>query len=169
MPPISKAAPKYARWDMVVHPSPPVVATGETPQLTTMPRAKRRALQLTRTISISPSSNPPKAPSPPKSPLPARTLALVRLSTLPRGFAGVVTCLKTPELVEVDQEMPVGTMSIGMVSNPSLLSISSSWVVKDDTTGLVYLDTVMTSIGRMVLGSMESSEGPTIEDITDQS
>ena len=60
-------------------------------------------------------------------------------------------------------------MSIGMVLNPSLLSISSSQVVKDDTMGLVYLDTMMTSIGRMVLGSTESGEGPTIEDIMDQS
>ena len=64
--------------------------------------------------------------------------------------------------------MPVGTMSIGMVSNPGLLSISSSWVVKDDTMGLVYLDTMTTSIGRMVLGSLEPSEGPAIEVITDQ-
>ena len=63
----------------------------------------------------------------------------------------------------------MGTMSIGMVSNPCLSSISSSWVVKDDTMGLVYLDTVTTSIGRMVLGSSEPSEGPVIEDITDQS
>ena len=70
--------------------------------------------------------------------------------------------------MEVDQDMPVGTMSIGMVSNPGLSSIISSRVVKDDTTGLVYLDTVTMSIGRMVLGSTESSEGPTIEDVTDQ-
>ena len=34
--------------------------------------------------------------------------------------------------------------------------------------GLVYLDTVMASIGRMVLGSSEPTEGPAIEDITDQ-
>ena len=169
MPPISEAAPKYARWNTVIHPSQPVVAAGETPQPTAMPRAKRRTLQLSRTISISPPPKPPKAPLPPRSPLLARTLALVRPPTPPHGFARVVTCLKTPELVEVDQGMPVGPMSIGMVSNPSLSSISSSWVVKDDTMGLVYLDTIMTSIGRMVLGSMESSEGPTIEDITDQS
>ena len=37
----------------------------------------------------------------------------------PCGFAGVVACLRTPELVEVDWETPVGTMSIGMVSNPA--------------------------------------------------
>ena len=47
VPPIPKAAPKYTRWDTVVHPSQPVVATGETPQPTAAPRAKRRALQLT--------------------------------------------------------------------------------------------------------------------------
>ena len=169
MPPVSEAAPKYARWNMVIHPSRPVVAAGETPQPTAMLRAKRRTLQLSRTISISSPPKPPKAPSPPRSPPLARTLALVRLPTPPRGFAGVVACLKTPEVVEVDQGMPMGPISIGMVLNPSLLSISSSRVVKDDTMGLVYLDTVMTSIGRMVLGSTESSEGPTIEDITDQS
>ena len=87
----------------------------------------------------------------------------------PRGFARVVACLRTLELVEVDQETPVGAMSIGMVLNPSLSSVSSSQVVKDDTTGFVYLDTMMTSIGRMVLGGSEHSEGPVIEDITDQS
>ena len=70
--------------------------------------------------------------------------------------------------MEVDWEMPVGTMSIGMVSSPGLSSISSSRVVKDNTTGLVDLDTVTTSIGRMVLGGSEPSEGPAIEDITDQ-
>ena len=64
--------------------------------------------------------------------------------------------------------MPVSMMTIGMVSNPGMSSISSSWVVKDNETGLVYLDTMTTSIGRMVIGSMESNEGPTIEDVTDQ-
>ena len=168
VPPIPKVAPKYTRWDTVVCPSQPVVAAGETPQPTAMPRMKRRALQLTQTISISSPSNPPKAPLPPKSPLPARVLALVRLPTPPHGFAGVTASLKTLELVEVDWEMPVGTMSIGMVLSPSLLSISSSQVVKDNTTGLVYLDTMMTSVGRIILGSLEPSEGPIIEDITDQ-
>ena len=107
MPPISKVAPKYIGWDMVVHPSQSVVAAGQTPQPTAMLRVKRRALQLTRTISISPPPKPPKAPSPPRSPSPARTLALVRLPTPPCGFARVVACLKTSELVEVDQGMPV--------------------------------------------------------------
>ena len=68
VPPIPKAAPKYAGWDTVIHQSRPVVAVGETPQPTAVPRPKRRALQLTQTTSISPPSKPPKAPLPPKSP-----------------------------------------------------------------------------------------------------
>ena len=91
-----------------------MVVAGETPQPTAEPRPKRRVLQLTQTTSISPPSKPLKAPLPPKSPPPARTLALVRLPTPPHGFARVVTCLRTLEPVEVDREMPVGTMSIGM-------------------------------------------------------
>ena len=51
---------------------------------------------------------------------------------------------------------------------PRVSSMSSSRVVWDNSTGSIYLDTVTASIGRMVLGSMEFSEGPTIEDITDQ-
>ena len=54
----------------------------------------------------------------------------------------------------------MGTMSVGMVLSPGLSSITSSWVVKDDTTGLVFLDTVLTSIGRIVLGGLEPSEAP---------
>ena len=42
-------------------------------------------------------------------------------------------------------------------------------MVKDDTTGLVYMDTVTTSIGRVVLSRSDPNEGPIIEDITDQS
>ena len=64
--------------------------------------------------------------------------------------------------------MPVSAMAVGMVLNPGMSSISSSQVVKDDEMGLVYLDTVTTSIGRMVIGSKETREGPTIEDVIDQ-
>ena len=42
--PIRRAAPYYARWDTVLHPSRPVIAAGEVPQLTAAPRVKRRVL-----------------------------------------------------------------------------------------------------------------------------
>ena len=77
---------------------------------------------------------------------------------------GVMACLKMPELMEVDQEVPMGTMSIGLVTTPRISSISSSHVV-------TYVDTVTTSVGRIILSGPDlnaTSTGPTIEDITDQ-
>ena len=75
------------------------------------------------------------------------------------------------ELVEVDQEAPVGTLLVGLVMMPGISSISSSHVVMDDATGLTYVDTVTTSVGRIILCGLDptaTSTGPTIEDITDQ-
>ena len=40
--------------------------------------------------------------------------------------------------------------------------------MKDDKMGLMYLDMIAASILRMVIGSTETREGPTIEDMTDQ-
>ena len=166
--PTQRATPDYTGWNTILHPSQPVIATGEVPWPTTVLWVKRRVLRTTRTILFSPPPKTPKASSPLRTPLPARALALVRPPTPPCSFAGVAACLRTPELVEVDQNTPVNAMAMGMVSNPGMLSISSSRVVKDNETGLVYLDTMTTSTGRMVIGSMETREGSTIEDVTDQ-
>ena len=49
--------------------------------------------------------------------------------------------------------------------------MSSSHVVKDDITGVTYVDTVTTSFRRIILSNPNpnaSSTGPVIEDITDQ-
>ena len=110
-----------------------------------------------------------KAPSLPASPPPVRALALRWPPTLPQGFARVMVCLKTPEVIEVGQETPMGSMSIGLVLTQGISSVSLSHVVKDNTMGLVYMDTVTTSIGRVILGRSDLNEGPIIEDITDQS
>ena len=62
-------------------------------------------------------------------------------------------------------------MTIGMIAAPGISSVSSSRVIQDDTTGLVYLDTVTTSIGWVVLSGPHpdaSSAGPIIEDVTGQ-
>ena len=62
-------------------------------------------------------------------------------------------------------------MSIGLIVVPGISSMSLSRVVQDDTTRLVYLDTITTSIGRVVLSGPDPdapSAGPTIEDVTGQ-
>ena len=62
-------------------------------------------------------------------------------------------------------------MSIGLIAAPGISSVSLSRVIQDDTTRSVYLDTVTTSIGRVVLSGPDPyapSAGPTIEDVTGQ-
>ena len=73
------------------------------------------------------------------------------LSTPPQGFAGVTACLKTPEVMEVGQEMPHGQYvhRTGIDSRHLKCEFKLD-VVKDDTMGLVYMDTVTTSIGMRV-------------------
>ena len=101
---------------------------------------------------------------------PSRALALARPPTPPRGFADVTSWLKVPEFVEIDQEAPVGPISIGLVATPGISSISSMWVMKDDMMGLVYMDTVTTLVGRVILGAdpVNPNGRPIIEDVTDQ-
>ena len=80
-----------------------------------------------------------------------------------------MACLCTPELVEVDLEVPVGTMPIRLVATPGISSVSSSCIVKDEIMGITYMDTITTSIGRVTISSPGPEAfptGPTIEDIT---
>ena len=73
------------------------------------------------------------------------------------------------ELVEVDLEPPMATMPIGLVATPGISSMSASHIMKDEVTGVTYLDTITTSVGRVALSSPDleaPSSGPTIEDVT---
>ena len=82
-----------------------------------------------------------------------------------------MACLCTPELVEVDLEVPVGAMPIRLVVTPGISSVSSSHIVRDEITGITYMDTVTTSVGRVTLSGPNPeacSTGHTIEDITDR-
>ena len=162
--------PKFLGWEKVLHPSQPVVAAGEIPQPTEAPRPKVGSHQLSQMIPIRPPATPLGTHTLPRPSLPSRALALVWPPTPLCGFLGVTACLQMPELVEVDLEAPMGTMPIGLVATPGIASMSASHIVKDEVTGITYLDTITTSIGRVALSSPDleaCSMGPTIEDITD--
>ena len=48
--------------------------------------------------------------------------------------------------------------------------MSASCIVKDEVTGVTYMDTVTTLVGRVTLSGPEqetSAQGPTIQDIID--
>ena len=145
--PALQVASKYAGWEMVLHPSQPVHITREMPLPTSVPKPKGRSWVLSRTTPAAlPSCLLRTPPVPMSSPL-SKALALVRPPTPPRGFTDVTSCLKVPEFVEIDSDTPVGPMSIGLVATPGISSVSSTRVMKDNTTGLVYMDTVTTSVG----------------------
>ena len=81
-----------------------------------------------------------------------------------------MACLCTPELVEVDLEAPEGIMPIRLLATPGISSVSSSCIVKDELTGITYMDTITTSIGRVTIsgpGLEAFPTSPTIQDITD--
>ena len=80
-----KKAPKYARWEKILHPFWPVLATRKIPKPAMMPKSRGRAQQLTRTIPISLPLCLSKAPLPPASPPPTRALALRQPPTPPEA------------------------------------------------------------------------------------
>ena len=127
------------------------------------------SIQLPQTVPVKPLASPPKTPTPPKPSLPVQALALVWPPTPWHSFAGVTACLKTPELVEVALEAPLGTMPIGQVATPGISTMSTSHIVRDKATGITYMDTVTTSVGRVALSGPDleaSSLGPMIKDVT---
>ena len=75
-----------------------------------------------------------------------------------------------PEFKETGQEVFENMTSIGLVATLGISIVCATRVVKDDETRLVYMDTMTTSVGRVVLGtdSVSSNDRPVIEDITKQ-
>ena len=100
-----------------------------------------------------------------------QALMVLQLSRLPQGCGEVVACAEIPGSAQTSQGTPMDVRSIGMVATIGISSVSASRVVQDDTTRLIYMDTITASIGRVVLSRLDpdvSSAGPTIEDITGQ-
>ena len=134
-------------------------------------RPRGRSHPSIHVIPVRPLIHLPRASSLPAFPSPAGTLAPRQLPTPPQGFVGVVACLTTPEPVTVNRGTSIEAVSMGLASAPGMSSMSASRIVQDNATGSVYLDTITTSIGRVVLsrpGLDASSLGPTIKDVTGQ-
>ena len=65
---------------------------------------------------------------------------------------------------------PQDPLMVGVMLAPGVVTMSTSNIVKDKVTGITYMDTVTTSVGRVVLSSPEQetpAQGLMIEDITD--
>ena len=62
----------------------------------------------------------------------------------------IASRLNTSEPPELEPEPSTDVAVIG-VNTPQVSQVNASWVVRDDLTGSLYLDTITASIGRMVI------------------
>ena len=66
-------------------------------------------------------------------------------------------------------EAPPDPLQLAAVVEPTVATMSSSCIVKDDATGMTYMDTMTTSVGQVALSGPNQGtpvKGPIIEDIT---
>ena len=80
----------------VLHPSQPVMATGEIPQSSKTSKPRVGPIQLPWILLVKPPASLLRASTPPKPSLPVQALALLQPPTLLCGFTGVTACLWTP-------------------------------------------------------------------------
>ena len=88
--------------------------------------------------------------------------------TLPPGFAGIAAYLQRDQLPEGVSNPDLLRMAV--LSGPAIVTMCASCIVKDEVTGVTYMDTVTTSVGQVILsgpGQEALAQGPTIQDITD--
>ena len=70
--------------------------------------------------------------------------------TLPRGLMAIASHLNTSEPPELEPEPSADVAVIG-ANTPRVSQLNASQVVRDELTGSVYLDTITTSISRVVI------------------
>ena len=86
------------------------------------------------------------------------------------GFIGVTACLWRDQLPEEVCEVPPDLLGMAVLSGPAVVTMSTSCIVKDEVTGMTYMDTMTASVGHVTLSGPRheaSAQGPTIQDVTD--
>ena len=90
----------------------------------------------------------------------------------PPGFMGVAACLQRDSPSPAPIEPPWETRQPDTLMGPAVAMMYATHIVQDEATGVTYMDTVTTFMGRVALGNCHMAanlQGPTIEDITDLS
>ena len=62
-----------------------------------------------------------------------------------------------------------GPLQMAAMVEPTVVTMSASCIVKDEVTGITYMDTMTTSVGQVALSGPSQgmpAMGPIIEDIT---
>ena len=104
--------------------------------------------------------------------LPPKSLKLVQEIALPPGFTRVEACLRRDPLPTATIEAHMEPMQPEILAEPTIPTMCTSCIIQDETMGVIYMDMVTTSVGRLALSSScmaACSPSPTIEDITNLS
>ena len=79
--------------------------------------------------------------------LPTKELEVAQQVMLPPGFARVTACLQRDQLLEgVSNPDP---LRMAVSSGPAVATMINSCIIKDNVTGVTYMDTVTTSLGQV--------------------
>ena len=92
-----------------------------------------------------------------------------QVMTLP-GFIRVTACLQRDQLPEEVCKVPQDLLRIAAVVAPTIPTMSTSCIVKDEAMGVTYMDTMTTSVGWVTLSGPKQkalTQGPIIEDVMD--
>ena len=66
-------------------------------------------------------------------------------------------CLRRDQSLEgvCEGPLPLDLLMVGVMSAPGMVNMSTSHIVKDEVTGVTYMDTITTSVGRVALSGPE--------------
>ena len=80
-----------------------------------------------------------------------------------------MACLQRDPLPVDAYEAPPDPLQLAAVVEPTVVMMSTSCILKDEATGITYMDIMTTSVGQVALGGpsqgIQATE-PIIEDIT---
>ena len=162
---------KFPGWEKVLHPSRPMVATGQIPPLSRGPRLRPCSWSSGGRMVWTPwTEELGVMTTQPEPSLPTEESGIIWQVTLPPGFLGVTACLQRDQLTEGICKVPQDPLMIEVILVPAVAMMSTSHIMRDEVTGVTYMDTVTTSVGRVTLSSPKqetSAQGPTIQYVTD--
>ena len=75
------------------------------------------------------------------------------------GFMEVMACLRRDQSPDGVCKVPQDLLMIGVMLAPGVATMSVSHIVKDEVTGVTYIDTVTTLVGRVALSGPDHSPG----------
>ena len=148
-----------------------MVATGQIPPLSTGPRLRPHSWSLGEGMVQTPQTKEPGVmTTQPELPPSTKELGIIQQVVPPPGFLGVTACLWRDQLMEGVCKVPQDPLTIEVILAPAGAMMSTSHIMRDEVTGVTYMATVTTSVGRVTLSSPKQetlAQGPMMQDVTD--